>query len=188
MPVWKKEKAFFALVYDIGSDMYVSFQVSCIRYFISPAWLCFLLCGLHYRADSCVMTETPPEDAGLHSNKVHHPRGIGIFLLIAFRVTGQALIASASVICLCTGDVYLDFGSLTVIKWASYVGGIVMPTYSGVKAGVPCPFPWQPWFSHVLWTLAVSDVGTWHQMSPLWNKVQRQQEFDFSGIIPRFFT
>ena len=58
------------------------------------------------------MTKMPPEDAGLYSNKVHHPRGIGIFLLIAFRVTGQALIASASIMCLFTGDIYHGFGSL----------------------------------------------------------------------------
>lgn len=96
--------------------MCVLFQVSCIHYFISPALLCFLLCGPHYRADSCVMTKMPPEEAGLHSNKVHHPRGIGIFPLIAFRVTGQALIASAWIMRLCTGDIYHDFGSLSVIK------------------------------------------------------------------------
>ena len=57
-----------------------------------------------------------PEEAGLHSNKVHHPRGIGIFPLIAFRVTGQAVIASASIMRLCTGDIYHDFWSLSVIK------------------------------------------------------------------------
>ena len=62
------------------------------------------------------MTKMPPEDTGLHSHKVHHPRGIGIFPLIAFRVTGQALIVLALTMCLCTGDIYHDFGSLGVVK------------------------------------------------------------------------
>ena len=42
--------------------------------------------------------ERPPEDAGLHFNQVHNPRGPGIFLLMAPRVSGLALLASAWII------------------------------------------------------------------------------------------
>lgn len=140
MPVWEREKAFLL--------WFMTLETACVSRSRSAAFATSFL-----QLDSvssvrttlldrfCVMTETPPEDAGLHSNKVHHPRGIGIFLLIAFRVTGQALMFCVALARSCTGDVYHDFGSLSVIKWASSVGGIVMPTYSGVKAGVPCPFP-----------------------------------------------
>lgn len=83
----------------------------------------------------------PPEDAGLHSNKVHHPKRNRNFPTHCIQeVTGQALLALASVIRSCTGDVYHDFGSLSVIKWASSVGNCDAHLFRG-ETGVPCPFP-----------------------------------------------
>ena len=187
MPVWEKEKAFFGLVYYIENGTGVSFQVSCIQYSTSPAWLeCFCLCGPRYQADSCVMTKMPPEDAGLHSHKVHHPRGIGIFPLISFRVTGQAL--SRHRPCACA------LGTFIMI-----LGLLVLSNRLPMKGELWCP----PAKDEVRRSLSISlaavaqsctvDLGSLCRVvlgirRPHLNKVQRQQQFDFSGVVLRFLT
>ena len=66
--------------------------------------------------------ERPPEDAGLHSNQVHNPRGTGTVLLMASRVSGFALITSAWIIYYFFGDLCHGLGPHTVFKYSYFMG------------------------------------------------------------------
>lgn len=71
--------------------------------------------------------------------------------------------------CLSIDHVLVYWGHLSWfwVTWCCQIGflwrGNCDAPLSRVKSGVPCPFPWQPWFSHVLWTLVVS--ATWYLAS-----------------------
>ena len=78
----------------------------------------------------------------LHSNQLHNPRGIRTFLLMASRVSGLALIASAWIVYYFLRHVCHGLGPHTVFKHSYFMGngGAV---YSREKPHVLCPSPYQ---------------------------------------------